>query len=111
MQPGKPTGNQIAVLIIISWLLMVPTSRFLDKALGPEGIWRELFDRYFTGLSVAVVFLIVGPVRRACIAALRTPIRNGDRPEVAIVSLLSPIHFFAFAGACAFWFNFTEGPL
>ena len=111
MQPGKPTGHQIALLIIISWLLMVPTSRLLQKWGGMQGIWRELFDRYFTAISVAVVFLAVGPVRRACVAALSAPIGREHRSEVAIISMITPIHFFAFAGACAFWFNFTEGPL
>src|SRR6478609_900394 len=111
MQPGKPTGHQIAFLIIISWLLMVPTSSFLEKAFGLHGEWQEVFDRYFTGLSVAVVFLLVGPLRRASIAALSNPIRREDRTEVAIVSLVAPIHLFAFAGAVAFWSNFTEGPL
>ena len=111
MYPGKPTGHQIALLIIISWLLMVPISTFLEKWFGIEGEWRQAFDRYFTALAVAVVFLVVGPLRRASLAVLGQPIRREDRAEVAIVSLVTPIHFFAFAGACAFWFNFTEGPL
>ena len=111
MQTGKASGNQIAFLIIISWMLMVPTSRFLEKWLGLQGEWQQVFDRFFTVISVAVVFALVGPLRRASIAALSQKIRPEDRTEVAIVSLVMPIHLFAFAGAVAFWFNFTEGPL
>jgi len=111
MTLGKPSGNQIAFFILAVWLLVVPVNRLLVSSLRLHGLDAEIFERYFHVLLVGSAFLVVPALRRACIDALRAPIRPSDRPEVAVVAALSPLHNFAFAGAFALWISMSEGPL
>ena len=111
MTIGRPSGNQIAFFILAVWLLVVPLNRILISALNLKNLESDLFERYFHGFVVGAAFIAVPALRRACLDALKVPIKRGDRLEVGIVASLSPLHGFALAGAYALWFSMTEGPL
>ena len=107
----KPTGNQIAFFVLATWFLVVPLTQWLLRAFALEGVERELFVRYFHGVLVGAAFLVIPVFRRACAELLRPRISPEQRPEVALVAALSPLHNFAFAGAFALWVSIASGPL
>jgi CAAX protease family protein len=106
MQTGKAGGFQIAFMIYAAWLLVVPFSRFIAGALGLDAFPRDVFDRYVAVGVAGAGLLLIAPLRRLCAAELARPVPSDLKGEVAAVSLLNPLHFFAYAGAAVLWWHY-----
>ena len=111
MKTGQPTGNQIAFFILAAWLLMVPLAMFIEKHLALDKAASVVFNRYFNVVLVGCALLAIPALRRACKEALARPIGASGRGEVTIVSLLAPLHGFAYAGLLVLWIWLNDGPL
>ena len=111
MKIGKPTGNQVAFFILATWLLAVPMTYAIERAIGAGPELREWLERTFHLLVVGLALLVVPPLRRASWQALSGRIPEGSRTEVTVVAVLSPIVAFGFAGAYALWWATFDDPI
>ena len=109
MQTGKAGGFQVAFFIYATWLLVVPLARFIANALALEGLDLDVFDRYVAVVVAGLGLLAIPPLRRLCAAELGRPLPADRRAEVAAISILNPLHFFAYAGAAVLWWHYQGG--
>ena len=110
MRVGTASGLQVAFFIYTTWLLVVPLGKGISKALELDPGAQALLDRYIAIVVAGLGLALIRPLRRLSLAILKHPIAPEHRSEVAIASVLAPLHAFGAAGAFVLWWHFTEGP-
>ena len=111
MTVGKPSGNQITFFIFATWLLAVPLTRVVERSFNAGPVAGEWLERGLHIVLVAAGLLAIAPLRKLSVDALRVPLGDSDRFDVAFATGLSILATFGFAGSYALWWIALDGPL
>jgi uncharacterized protein len=111
MQKGTLTGGAIAFFTFAVMLLAVPLDKYLvlKMPLAPDIV--AVLSKSLSMLALGTLLLVLWLLRKDFISGLFAPIPAERRAEVAVVAALKLLQPFAFFGAMALWFWFSEGPV